>query len=123
MLFVGVFWRLTAQEPRAARGVAAEAILGKWKHANGLDTLEFTPGGTYSIRNQQGQVGKAGKYRVIDGNAMEWEHTTRFRKDAVVLPGQRGQPTGMTELVRVRIELSGDELVISSGSGSSRWHR
>jgi hypothetical protein len=121
LVVAGVSWRLTIQG--AGRGSDEGTILGKWKHSNGLNTLEFTADGNYTITDESGEVGKAGKYRVIDRNTMEWEHTTRFRRGMVVVPGQRDQPTSMTQMIPVRIEISEDKLVISSDSGSSRWHR
>jgi hypothetical protein len=102
---------------------AKTAILGTWKHENGLDVLEFTTEGSYTIKDENGKIVKSGKYRVIDATTMEWEHTTPIAEGANVVAIKGVQPIAVVAMVRRTIHLSGQELVISGPDGSaSRWH-
>lgn len=105
VLFAGVVIP-TAVEAHQALENQRKAILGKWTRSNGSGHIEFTSNGTYYVIEDY--RAKSRSYRLLDRNTMEWEYS---------------QPTGMTETVQVKVEISKNTLVISGARGSSRWSR
>ena len=108
-----------------------QVILGRWTNSNGLDTLEFDAEGNYSIRNEEGKVGKTGKYLVIDSQTLEWEHTEPLPSGHPlwVIKGHgphaaEYQVIGQRKMLRKTIQLSAKELVIGlDGPNPSSWLR